>query len=428
MPVDPASTDGVYVFGDFDTVDTFEIAHFAYPGGARTVLSLQGLNVAMYTRMAISPDGTLIAVTGVDNADHYQLHVYCADGSGSPAVIADAGTFANDGAVFRNLSFSPDGTTLAYQTDSAFFNSFQQYVASVAGGNSKAVSPAPPASGLNVDGAVWAPDSQHLVYHGDVATDELKGIWTVDVTDAVPVPVEIVPAGMLSVGHGPTYLGAMRFDAAGKVYFLSDHVTDFLFQLFRADIDGQNLEQVPGSGLLDANSAEVSVGNPRLSPDGTHVAFAAATDASHQLSQVYVLDVTTPSTASVVSNVLTTPTGSYRGVPTSQSAAIQWSPDGTKLAVIADWTSDDDLDVYVLPTSGAPGGVRLTGPDADVIKWSSAGAQLFIIGEMLDFSEGELFTTADFATPDQAASSLLIEDVVSGGSLLQYETGLVIQP
>jgi hypothetical protein len=96
--------------------------------------------------------------------------------------------------------------------------------------------------------------------------------------------------------------------------------------------------------------------------------------------------------------------------------------------VIADWTSDDDLDVYVLPTSGAPGGVRLTGPDADVIKWSSAGAQLFIIGEMLDFSEGELFTTADFATPDQAASSLLIEDVVSGGSLLQYETGLVIQP
>ena len=123
------------------------------------------------------------------------------------------------------------------------------------------------------------------------------------------------------------------------------------------------------------------------------------------------------------------PLGAINGPPVG--FRIQWSEDGTMLAVIADWTADNVTDVYILPTSGAPGGIRLVPPaiaagDATDAVFSGDGSRLFILGDLVTDTESELFTTTDFATAGQAAGGLILEDVPVDGDL--DDDGLVPQP
>ncbi len=429
-PVTPGG--GVYTFGDLDTNNAFIAKRFTYPGPTATTLPLMGLTGGnALDALAASPDQTKIAVAGRNtNIDSRLLYIYAADGSGSPTLIADGALAMNTQVTYDDLAFSPDGTMLAYTANSDTGSGRQVYVVAVTGGTPKLVSQSfgTMQSAFHL---VWAPDSQHLAYIADASADAVNGAYIVDVTAATPTPIALVPENMLTATQNVSGAGlGVAFDSMCRVYFKSDYQVDNTFRLYRTALDGTGLEQVPGSGLMNNNNVEVAVGAWGISHDGTKVAFGAATFANGtgNLEQVYVLPLA-GGTAVAVSNVLAAPLGANSA--TVVSIPIAWSPDGTKLAVAADWTVDDDRDIYVLPTGNTPGGVRVFGTsvangDAVAVGFGNDGMHLYAVADYILNNETELFATADFTTANQTLATILLEDAISMGDVV--DTGLVLQP
>jgi dipeptidyl aminopeptidase/acylaminoacyl peptidase len=118
----------------------------------------------------------------------------------------------------------------------------------------------------------------------------------------------------------------------------------------------------------------VTASDPRLSPDGTRVAFCVQrTDLEHNRyhSRVWVapVDGSTPPTAVSPENV--------------NAGLARWSPDGTQLAYSAHPLEDDDAasDIYVAAAAGDTSTrVICTCPDApNELEWSPDGTRLAFV-------------------------------------------------
>ena len=403
-----------YYWGDFDTDAVVQVASIEWPG-AKSVLSPQGLSGgSAINAVAVSPSGAQIAISGRDMpGGSFVLNVYNADGMGAPVSIVDAAQQPNTSAQIDNVAFSPDGSRIAYTAD--FSGSFLTgvYVSPANGsGPPKLVSHTPSGS-LDAFGFVWAPDSLHLIYWGDLEVDLVAGIWSVDVTASTPAPVALVPASVLTA-DGDVRTNP-QIDSQGRAYFKSTH--DGAFYLYRNDVAGSNLEVVPGTDTLNNQNGQAEIGSFGLSAGGSHLAFSAdSPDAG--LYQVFVLDVNT-TTAALVSNVTTTaPTTGNIGP--DLNIPIAWRADLGMLAVQADWEDNDVFSAYLLPTSGNPGGLRIlqaTGSqDVKKVAFTSDSLRLVIRADLVTNDSEELFSTADFATMDQAALPLRVEEAATGSA------------
>ncbi|MFH2007484.1 MAG: calcium-binding EGF-like domain-containing protein [bacterium] len=416
----------VWFWGDFDTDETHEVGFRVYPGGDKTTMTLTGINTSNWINgVSVSPDGGQVAVAGSSGANMSPvLIVYNADGSGTPLTLATGGA----GQEFRGVSFSPDGAWVAFRWDEDFTNAFGLYVVEADGsGTPKRVHPALTDANFDVSYFRWAPTDgtaeRHIAFRADLDTDEVFGLWTVEISAANPTPVAIVPTADVVAGAEVAMM--IRFDSQRRVYFKSDFEQLYQYRVYRADLDGANREQVPGTALTNGNG-EAAVGSFGISNSGTVLAFSIDAP-TNSLYQVYTMDLS-GTTASIVSDVSTAapPSGDYHGP--SFYGSIIFSQDDQHLAVIADWpVSAGDLDnaysAFVLPASGTAGGVRLTGvPNnaalgADLGVFSPDAGVMFIRGDLAADNVFELFMTADITTADQAPATILEEDVPTGGEI-----------
>jgi Tol biopolymer transport system component len=415
----------VYYFGDFQTDGVHEHGRWDVANSTGSVLDLMSLTGVSFasrrgSSIALSPDGTTIAVVGLGGANAERIHLYAADGSGAPTALHIA---ASSTVEIEDLKFSPDGTWLAFQADAEADGERSLYVIPTAGGTAKRVSqPDAPAVSQDVQSYAWAPNSTHIAYVGDEVVDNENGLWTVDVTQASPAPVEIIGDALTTPDLEPA--NTLGFDSSNRVYFRSDHErANNEFRLYRADLDGSNRVQVTGTALTNGNG-EAAVGTFAISAAGDWIAFASESPTAG-LYQVYTMDLATTSPG-VVSNVTTTLSGVLEGPSFFEDMA--WSPDGSKIAVAADWTSDDNFALYVLPSSGAAGGTRLTLPavangDVKQVAFTAASDALVFIGDLTINNQDQLHVAKDLSTADQVGSSLIVDGSVSGGDIFGFVLG-----
>jgi Tol biopolymer transport system component len=426
-------TSYLYYWGDFDVSSEYRVARIGFPDGGKTTLSLAEMPTgAEVESIAVSPDGTKLAVAGRKSAGNEPvLNVYNADGSG-PATRVYTGGQNTD---FLMLSYSPNGTMLAFLADIDLDNSMALYVVPANGSAApKRVSLAPVSVDQFVVSYKWAADSAHIAFTGDLETDHVHGLWTVDALPASPVPIPIVTlAELTATDTNRDVDDVIAFDSSNRLYFRSDYeVANELHRLYRCDLDGSNRAQVPGTNLTNAGGgSEASTGPFAISSDGTTLAFFADSP-SATLFQVYVMPLS-GSTATRVSDITTTP-GDGSGPDFFAPQPIVWSADGSRLAVIADWPVDggdqaDDFAAFVLPSSAPAGGVRVLEPtaadgDALEIEYTPDNTRLVIRGDVLEDGTFELFATADFTTADQDATAIRVEEVPDNGDVWGFETSL----
>lgn len=424
----PGTPSGVYAYyyGDFAAEGLDQVARVDLGNGASETLAVVGLSGdSEISSVAMSPDGQSLAVAGQNNSgDAPQLQLYPADGSGAPTVLFAA----PDGQRrISSLSFSPDGDWIAFLADSELVGSRALHVVPIdASVGAKRVSLAPVSSSQDVAMFEWAPDSLQIAFLGDLVTNNVEALWTVNATAIAPTIIEIVTTAELGDSDVQRGLG---FDATGRLFFRSDLVLGTGAQLFRVNVNGSGRIQVPGTALAN-DAGEATVGSFAISPDGNHVAFASESP-SESLFQVYTLDLATMA-PTLVSNLTTT-------APVSGSAGpnlfdgMRWSPDATELVMAGDWPSpggaDNDFGVFVLPATGAPGGVRLAAPavgsgDAFFPVFSADGAQVLFMGDMLVEGHNDLFIAQDLVTADQDLATLRAVQSIGTGSI----NGFVISP
>lgn len=410
----------VYYYGDFATADLFQVARIDLGNGAREILELSGFTGgASITGLAVSPDNLSIAVAGKNAAtDKPSLRVYSADGLGAPTVIYES---LDSTRTIAALSFSPDGEYLAFTDDSELLGARVLYAAPIDNSASaKRVSLAPVSGSQDIATYAWSRDSLHIAFVGDLVASNVDALWTVNPKALSPTIVEIVTTaelGARDVGQG------VDFDASNRLYFRTDHeLLDNQFRLYRSEVDGSGRVQVAGTALVNG-AGEAAIGNFRVSPDGSQLAFASDAPTAN-LYQVYVLPLAS-SAPTLVSNLSTSaPASGLRGPNFFE--AMAWSPDGSKLAMSADWPVGSDVDndfgMFVLPSSGAAGGTRLAKPevgsgDASFPLFSSDSSQILFRGDMLQSNHSELFATGNFTGADQSAASIRLVQTPAAGAV-----------
>ncbi len=420
-----------YVWGDWDTDNTDDVGIISYPAGTAQKLALMGVTaINDIDGVVASPDGTKMAIALEADGNPVQILVYNADGSGAPTVVA-AASAATVGVA--DMAWSPDGTQIAFIADwNINANGHNIVFVANADGSSNApklVSQETMDSAQDAYSVSWV-NNTTVAYHGDLVDNGEDNLYTSDVTLTVPAPVPLVPEAMTL--DGSEVRSGAQVDAGGKIYFRSSHLGG-AFYLFRADVDGQNLEQVAASAALTNGNGQAEVGDFAISPDGTQIAFSA--DAPNaELYQVYVATDVGMAASTLQSNVQAAAVvGEFRG-PVGEGTIV-WSPDQTTLAVIADWQVnamgiDNDQSAFIVPASGAAGGVRILAasansgnPDVNSILFSSDGSRIFARGDLVVGNETEVHSTADFVTADQEATTVVV-DVPSGGDV----AGISLKP
>jgi hypothetical protein len=418
----PTGSQSAYFWGDFVVNGEFRLGYADYPAGTVSVLMPMGLSGGFVHRVAV--DDSQLAIAGSDTViSPAVLAIYGLEATSTPLILVDAAVFPNAFAFFDDVALSPDGTLVAFSADLDLAGARSAYVVP-SDGSSDAVrlSPAPSQSGLNVEVLRWA-DATHVVYAGDVVQNQSSGLWIVDT--AAPAALALLPTGMLSPTQGVA-IESLEIDDLGRIYFRSDHQEDDRFGIYRVDPNGGNLEQVSGTALSNG-SGEASVGGWSISPDGGSLAFFA--DAPlEDLAQLYLLDLST-SSATLISALQSAPLGDYTGDKLDRPS---WAPDSSKLAVITDWLADDEFEVFLVPTGGAPGGLRILGVaangqtmDAVQAELSSDGLRLFVRGDLRANNFAELFSTSDLTTADQLPADLVIQEVPASNGAV---AGFVLTP
>ncbi|CAN5893972.1 hypothetical protein BH11MYX4_BH11MYX4_07830 [soil metagenome] len=155
----------------------------------------------------LSPDGATLAFTSdTATAGAYEIYTMPSNDSADPARITSGTITVAVATAFRGpsfnfpLSYSPDGTMIAFAADILVDNRYELYVVAADGATAeKRVAVVGPANddARDVQGLAWAPDSSTLAFIADHRADndsELFRIPNVTTADQAPILVRSVAA------------------------------------------------------------------------------------------------------------------------------------------------------------------------------------------------------------------------------------------
>jgi Tol biopolymer transport system component len=232
-----------------------------------------------------------VASDGLGGNGETELYAVEDDGHGRRMLSAD--TTAR-GAIINSFQVSPDGQWVAYLSDAqAGGGVYQLYVTSIDGGPPQRISrQISDGSNRSVKSFDWSPDSGQLVYEAN-------------------------------------------FDG------LLARSSFFANEIFVVNRDGSGEKKINGA---IGSTALVEVRNPQWSPDGRYIVQEVARFASEQgFVQPYALNV--------FDTTVGTPNSTRVVNADSVIRNVRWSPDGTRLAYMANRKSGTDYKVYVLDLS-----------------------------------------------------------------------------
>ncbi len=390
----------------------------------------------------VAPDGTSIAVS--------TLGVSVVDGSVAftRSLLETDSVYANAGAaldpnldqVYWSVQYSPDGKWIAYVTNTAVDQDFRLFVVPAGGGAVRRLSlPAPaPSTDDGVLTVKWMPGASNtsaVVSWIVRDTADSGELYTADVVPVTPVVSTVI--GVSDPG-GPSFDGVegALVNGAPKILFLYAPDGGGQITLMQADYDGSNRVPVQGTTGLVNNVGPADIVAFGVSRDGTKLAYAA--DATTDfLYQVFVKDLSDASAPVQVSNVSTLAPAANEPRGPAASYPMVWSPDGTKIAFLADWnlggtTTDNQWAAYIVPSSGQ-GGTRLVElaavgsnapnvqPGLKAFAWCADSATLFLRGAYANATQAQLFGVTDFVTQDQNAAAVRLFEPVAADGLV---TGL----
>lgn len=319
------------------------------------------------------------------------LFVVNADGTG---LVDVTGPTVADGGV-SNFDWSPDSTRLAFRGD-VESGSFQELFVVNRDGSGRVKVSGSIVTGGGVADFRWSPDSTRLALNGQLGTTAAFELFTVH-ADGSGTRARVHP-------NLPTGGNVFRFAWApngARLAYIADQGTDDVFELFTSLPDGTG--NVKPSGSMVAGG---DVEDPfEWSPDGSRIAFAAdrVTDGVREL-------FTVPGDASLAPVKVSGPmiaNGDVGGDAGFFSGLVEWSPDSTRIAYVADQDLDHAQSVYVtsaaaataVRVSAAPVGTEF----ADGLAWSPDSTrvvyQLSIVG-------GGLFVSTVAGPPQPVTASV----------------------
>ncbi len=406
-------TNNVNIGGGFaaDATLPFNTANpptIVVPGGAGK-LATSGDNV-------FDARGSKIAYIA-DQTEPGRLDLNVADADGSNPIIVVQGGVPN--IEMTSVALSPDGTKVAFTMDSAAVDGgLDLYVASTTANATPVL--ISPSRGDVVNPALdvftqyeWSADSKFVGFSSEAVDDGFQQAFITDTTAATPTPVELLARAEITATSGDRGVrGRILFDSENNAYFrarLTD--ADEKFTLFKSDTTGQKAAvALPARG--DASVPDV--GAFGFTPDGNTLVFGVDAP-TLGIYDMYTAPIANLSTPTKITNIAAIGNAELAAQFT---APFAFSPDGTKVAVVATFFSGGDgtFEPVVIALDGSST-KRLTAvptntnQDTDKVVWADNNT-VFATGDIAASNVTSLFKL-DASMEDQAPT-LAVEMPTSG--------------
>lgn len=373
-------------------------------------LGFSGVQSAVDLRW--SPDGTKLAFRAdVTTSLAEELFVVDLTDPSSPGMarrVSSAYSSSSTEVYLPDYYFSPDGTKIAFIADEVSADDMLYFVdlsALPTGGMPGPLTPvvAAPPSFTDMNGSFqWTPDSRALIYNADFEAAGVNELFWVDTTGGLLGAPIVISGPMVSSGgvqinsttdHWPYW--SVSPDGT-KVFYVADQEVDSANALYIVDISGTvpgpwqraTIEQpIPNLGILSA----------KWSPDSQRIAMRGDLQVLNA-EELFMVNVSGTLPQPLV-KISATPSNLANEVGADAKLDYEFSPDGTRIAYIADLTIDGAEELFMVNLQdGAPyQSRRINTPAAttsnDVVnfQWAPDGQRIAFVGTMSAASQYELY-------------------------------------
>jgi len=425
---------GLYYYDDFATATTYQLGR-EVGAAAATDLALSPRSIKGWD---VNAAGTKIAYSASATATptRFDLVVASADGTGAATRVS----LANAGRGVSRISFSPDGTKIAYFSDDAnVAGANDVWVVDTAGAtaavnlNTTAILAAIHAGDTRVNNVAntanyfaWSLDSHYLAFTGDFSTDRKTRLFIADFTGASPVVKSAIADSDLTLTGTAAAGATQRLDwtDTNKVIYKARLAVANSYSLFVVPASG-----VGAAALANQPASPALVGALSTSPDGKTLAFSANTSAASTVYKIYTMKSDGSAAPVDLFAAAATPFVPAANTGTNNFfAPLNWSPDGTKIAFVADYGTNNQSEAYVVAAAG--GNPLRVAHNATVTKevrqlaWSPDSKQLALTGNYTNATY-DVYTIANVTTADQTPT--LVKSVTGTGTNFDW-TDDSIQP
>jgi Tol biopolymer transport system component len=257
---------------------------------------------------------------------------------------------------------SPDGARVVYAADQDQDEVFELFSVPVRGGAAPVKLSGPMVTGGDVGLGIarpslgrplaqfeLAPDGSRVVYRADQVSDEVFELFSAPL-DGSSAPVRLHPD---LAPDGDVGLLSARVDpSSSRVVFGADLLADEVLELFAAPIDGSAAPlrlSVPfvSGGDLATRTTYGSWEMLEIAPSGEHVAYLADQD-QDEVVELYAVPLDA-STAPLRMNAPLVAGGDVRslGFSLEDLPPFRFSPDGRQLVYVADQRTDEVMELFL---------------------------------------------------------------------------------
>lgn len=375
--------------------------------------------ISTQTDQTFDARGSKIAfIADATVAGRLDLNVADADGS-NPIVVIEGGVA---GIEISSLALSPDGTKVAFTMDSAAVNNgVDLYVApTTAAATPVLISPARAAGSLDTQDVfsqyTWSADSKFVAFSADLTENGVDQAYVTDTSVATPGARRAAPPQRRHRHHGVARAARSRAVRREQQHVLPGAAVRRVDPVHL--LQGRRHRREDGDRAARARRClDADIGAFGVSPDGATLVFSA------DAPTLGVFDVYKAATADLanptkITNITAINTQVLNATFT---APIAFSPDGTKIAVVANFLSggDNTAEPFVIAMDGSST-KRLaalttqTNQDTEQLVWTD-NATVFALGDIAEANVGALFKL-DAAMEDQTPT--LAVGMPTGGDLV----------
>jgi Tol biopolymer transport system component len=266
---------------DTDDISELYIVAVAQPGASAKLNATLPPAGEVLAPIVFSPDGTRVAYRA-DQDTLNEIELFMVDIAVPGVTFQLNSQLTTDGDVTDGISFSPDGTQVAYVADQDVDSTLELYNTLVTQPGTSTKLNGPLVNEGDVCQFEWSPDSSRVVYCGDQDTDGVKELYTVDL-GAPGVSVKLNAA--LPAGGEVTATYDISPDSNFVVY-VAEQETDDKKEIFRVDVAAPGLVTKVSAPMIEQGDAW----SFRIRSDGTHIAYIADQD-QDEVWELYEVDL-----------------------------------------------------------------------------------------------------------------------------------------
>ena len=292
---------------------------------ARTTNQILSVSSGEYAALpSYSPDGTQISYGLYSPSEGFDIWVMNSDGSGASQKIVDNAfpeDWGNDGFMYLNSSWSPDGTKIAYTKGEGdlFFGTSDIWIINSEGTGT----PFQITTTGNARMPSWSPDGKKIVYIQGGFRSDVWDIWLIN-SDGTGSPERITDGGFCM---WPSWSPDGK-----RISYVSKDEVSGLNNLWVINSDGSGVPLKILSNVANWHNDAIVMLTTSWSPDGSKICYIHGENEENL--QIWIVN----------SNGSGTP----EQIITDRNFSIwpTWSPDGTKLVYSSLSTTGDYVDLY----------------------------------------------------------------------------------